>query len=100
MQIDLREINGIVADIMLDYYDAVMDNEDLTAKSWGYETGQIFSHEKAKKIADALEQLPKLVEALRGMVVSFSADENTRDEAESVYAANKALEPFTNQPQP
>lgn len=54
---------------------------------------------QAKQIATALEQLPKLVTALRGAIeIAAPVDAS---EVEQLDFAKQALEPFTeNQPQP
>lgn len=101
MKIDLQEINGIIADIMFDYDEAVIDNEDLSAKSWGCENGQLFSHEKAKKIADALGQLHKLMVALQysNRMLIQASKRFGDDEFYDRTFIKQALEPFTTKQQ-
>ncbi len=75
-KIDLAEIEKLKTEIKLRYAMAVRDGDELTRGSWGYEEGQVYSHNEAKQIAEALEVLPKLFQVLQILDESISYMKN------------------------
>ncbi len=101
MKIDLEAIKPLIDEIRQRHEDAKQDGDEMNVGSFGYEYGQVYSHNNLIKIADALEQLPKLVEVLQETDKAFKVLEGLYGLKSPVSTLVKqALEPFTNQSTP